>query len=332
VAVITVSSGRQFPADEGETLLDAALRADIALEYSCRTGRCSSCKAQVRSGSTTALHDETGLSEAERAAGWILSCVRSAASDVVLEVQDLGGVRLHPARTWPCRIQSLERLAPDVMKVVLRLPPTSALNFHPGQYVDLIGPDGLRRSYSVANAPAADKHIELHIREVPGGALSAYWFGRAQANDLLRLHGPLGTFFVRGTAGLHLVFLATGTGIAPVKAMLEGLQALSAAEHPASVTVYWGGRTEQDLYWCPEGAAATACRFVPVLSRAGTGWHGTRGHVQQALLADAPDLQRTLVYACGSDAMIHGAREALLAAGLPPERFHSDAFVCSAPA
>lgn len=330
--LITLPSGKQFAAQDGESLLDAALRAEVALEYSCRTGRCSSCKSQVRSGSTTALHPETGLSEAERADGWILSCVRSATSDVLLDVQDLGGVKLYPARTWPCRIQALQRLAPDVLQVMLRLPPTADFGFQPGQYVDLIGPDGVRRSYSVANAPAANKLLELHIREVPGGALSRYWFGAAKANDLLRLHGPLGTFFLRGTAGMHLAFLATGTGIAPVKAMLEGLAALAPAEQPASVTVYWGGRTEQDLYWQPEGAAATACRFVPVLSRASDGWTGTRGHVQQALLADAPDLQRTLVYACGSDAMIHGAQAALLAAGLPAERFHSDAFVCSAPA
>ena len=184
----------------------------------------------------------------------------------------------------------------------------------------------------MANAPAEDKLLELHIREVPGGVLSSYWFGAANANDLLRLHGPLGTFFLRGTSGMHLVFLATGTGIAPVKSMLEGLKAMPADEQPTSITVYWGGRTKQDLYWRPDGATAAACRFEPVLSRAGADWNGTRGHVQQALLAETPDLLRTLVYACGSDAMIHDARETLLSAGLPPKHFHSDAFVCSAPA
>jgi CDP-4-dehydro-6-deoxyglucose reductase len=331
MAVITISSGRQFAAEESESLLDAALRADVALEHSCRTGRCSSCKAQVRSGSTVARHEETGLNAAERDAGWVLTCVRSATSDVRLDVQDLGNVRLIPARTWPCRIQVLERLAPDVVKVVLRLPPTSDFSFHPGQYLDLIGPGGVRRSYSVANAPRADKLVELHIREVNGGAMSAYWFGSAKANDLLRLHGPLGTFFLRETAGLHLAFLATGTGIAPVKAMLEGLTTLPQDARPASVSVYWGGRTAADLYWNPKHVDFEHS-FVPVLSRAGADWDGVRGHVQQALLADVPDLARTVIYACGSDSMIHGARTALLAAGLPEHHFHSDAFVCSAPA
>lgn len=329
---ITLPSGRQFAADDNEAILDAALRAGLTLEHSCRSGRCSSCKTQVGSGHTIALHDESGLSVAEREAGWILSCVRRATTDTTLKgVQDLGDVRLIPARTWPCRIQVLEKLAPDVVRVVLRLPPTSDFLFYPGQYIDLIGPGGVRRSYSVANAPRADKLVELHIREVPGGALSAYWFGQAKVNDLLRLHGPLGTFFLRGAAGLHLAFLATGTGIAPVKAMLEGLQSLPQEQRPASISVYWGGRTSADLYWAPEGIDVEH-RFVPVLSRAGADWSGARGHVQQMLLAEAPDLSRTLVYACGSDAMIHGAREALLAAGLPEQRFHADAFVCSAPA
>lgn len=327
---VTISSGNRFAAQDGETLLDAALRAGVSLQYSCRTGRCSTCKAQVPSGSTLALHDETGLDSAEREAGWILSCVRTATTDVRLDVQDLSGVRLYPARTWPCRIQALRRPAADVLEVVLRLPPTSDFSFHPGQYIEIIGPGGARRSYSVANAPAADKLIELHIRQVGGGAMSRYWFDNAQVNDLLRLHGPLGTFFLRAIAGRDLVFLATGTGIAPVKAMIEGLAALPQAERPDSVTAYWGGRTVADLYWNP-GDIEVEHRFVPVLSRAGDEWHGARGHVQHILLADAPALHRTVVYACGSDAMIHGAREALLAAGLAAANFHSDAFVCSAP-
>lgn len=332
MASITISGGRHFAANDGETLLDAALRAGVALEHSCRSGRCSSCKARVIEGDTVALQAETGLSELERKAGWVLGCVRSATSDVVLEVGELGdGVRLPPARTWPCRIQSLRRLAPDVLQILLRLPPTSGLGFFPGQYVDLIGPGGIRRSYSIANAPAADRLLELHVREVPGGAFSAYWFGAARANDLLRLHGPLGTFFLHGCAGRHLAFLATGTGIAPVKAMLEGLAAMPQGERPLSVTVYWGGRSEADLYWDPAGLDV-AHRFVPVLSRAGQGWQGKRGHVQQALLGDAPDLQRTLVYACGSPAMIDAARAALLDGGLPAGHFRADAFVCSAPA
>jgi CDP-4-dehydro-6-deoxyglucose reductase len=327
--IITTSAGKRFVAQPGETLLDAALRGGVSLEHSCRTGRCSSCKAKVLAGTTIALHDEAGLSQAEREAGWILSCVRSATSEAHLEMQDLGAVPLFPSRTWPCRIQTLQRVAADVFKVVLRLPPTNEFTFHPGQYVDVIGPGGLRRSYSVANAPSTDKQIELHIRQVNCGAMSAYWFDKAQVNDLLRLHGPLGTFFLRDIAGMDLVFLATGTGIAPVKAMLEGLKGVPRTEQPTSISVYWGCRTWADLYWHPD-ASDFELRFVPVLSRADVTWQGARGHVQDALLADAPDTSRMLVYACGSNTMIHSAQERLRAAGLPDKRFHSDAFVCSA--
>ncbi len=330
--LITTTSGKQFSAAEGESLLDAALRAEVTLAYSCRTGRCSTCKGQVRDGSTVVIHDESGLTQAERDAGWILTCARTATSEVELEVEDLG-VELFAAKTFPCRIHALERLSPDVVKVLLRLPPASDLRYYPGQYLDVIGHNGLRRSYSVANAPAADKRIELHIRQVPGGAMSQYWFEQAKPNDLLRLNGPLGTFFLRDTAGMNLVFLATGTGIAPVKAMLEGLSETLQELRPQSVTVYWGGRTEQDMYW-DSASLDVQHRFIRVLSRADESWGGVRGHVQDAFLADtstnATDLQNTAVYACGSDAMIQSAREQLMAAGLPERRFHSDAFVCSA--
>ena len=326
---VTLSSGKAFNAHDNETLLDAGLRAGVALAYSCRTGRCSSCRSYVTSGTTRALHAEMGLTAAQRDAGWVLGCVRVAESDVVLEVEDLGDIHLPGARTLPCRIQSLEAMSPNVLRVILRLPPTTDFNFVPGQYVDVIGSAGVRRSYSIANAPAADKRIELHVRQVPGGAMSAYWFGQARANDLLRLYGPLGTFFPRDVVGRDLVFMATGTGIAPVKAIIEGVAQWPASQRPRSVAVYWGGRRPEDLYWTPV-APGLAFRFVPVLSRADDGWAGARGHVQQALLADSPDWSLTTVYACGSDLMIQDAHARLVAAGLPYRRFASDAFVCSA--
>lgn len=329
--LITLDDGRQFEAGENESLLDAAFRADVVLEHSCRTGRCSSCKARTDSDTTVAIHDETGLTERERAEGWILACVRRATRDTILHAKALGTMKVPEARTLPCRIQSLERLAPDVLRVVLRLPPNGSFSFLPGQYIDVIGPGGVRRSYSMASAPTPDNRLELHVREVPDGVLSRYWFQQAKENDLLRLNGPRGTFALQGAAGLDLVFLATGTGIAPVKAMLEGLHNLPPAEHPASVTLYWGGRVATDLYWRPD-ANVGSVRFVPVLSRATADWNGARGHIQQVFLDSSPALERTLVYACGSDAMIQAARSTLIAAGLPGDRFHADAFVCSAPA
>jgi CDP-4-dehydro-6-deoxyglucose reductase len=245
-----------------------------------------------------------------------------------LEIDDLGDVVLPEAKTFPCRIQSIERLAHDVLRVMLRLPPTSVFEYFAGQYVDVIGAEGLRRSYSIANAPRADKQIELHIREVRDGAMSRYWFQQAKTNDLLRLRGPLGTFFLRRQAGKDLVLLATGTGIAPVKAILENLAAMPLDALPRTVTVYWGGRRSADLYWHPP--ENTGMQVVRVLSRANDDWTGERGHVQDVMLRKHAYLADTLVYACGSDAMIHGAQAKLRAAGLPDRQFHSDAFVCSA--
>ena len=161
--------------------------------------------------------------------------------------------------------------------------------------------------------------------------MSQYWFEQAKVNDLLRLNGPLGTFFLRDIQGLDLIFLATGTGIAPIKSILEGLACCAQPHGARSITVFWGGRVEADLYW-DAGSAGIDHAFVPVLSRAGQSWAGARGHVQQALLAQARDWQRTAVYACGSEAMIHDARQLLIGAGLNERRFLSDAFVCSAAA
>lgn len=323
-----ISSGRRFACNAGENILDAALRQGVVLEYSCRTGRCGTCRARLTSGSTTAEHVEIGLSAEEQAAGWILTCVRTADSDVSLDVEDLTGIVVHPVRTLPCRVSSVEHLAADVVRVVLRLPPNAPLTYRAGQYVDVIAQGGLRRSYSIANAFAAKGEIELHIRQVSEGRLSAYWFGSAKVNDLLRLRGPLGTCFLRNVAGSDLVFLATGTGIAPIKAMLEELGSAEPAAAPRSVSLYWGGRVRQDLYWDPHDVGFDGL-FVPVLSRAGVDWNGARGHVQDVLLANRPDLSRALIYACGSDAMIRAARQRLVDAGLVERSFRSDAFVTS---
>ena len=331
MAHISTSSGKRFDIAAGETLLDAALRADVSWSYSCRTGRCGTCKARVSDGETTPVHHELGLSDAEAADGWILTCVRSAQTDIELDIEDLGDVRLIHPRTLPCRIHALERLSDEIVKVHLRLPPTSQFEFHCGQYVDVIAQAGLRRSYSIASAPTSDKHLELHVRRVPGGAMSTYWFEHAKVNDLLRLNGPLGTFFLRDIQGLNLVFLATGTGIAPVKAILEGMGQRTEPHGARSVAVFWGGRVESDLYW-DASDCGIAHDYVPVLSRAGPSWQGYRGHVQQAALAQPRDWSRTAVYACGSEAMIQSSRQLLTEAGLPTRRFQSDAFVCSSAA
>ena len=326
--VVTLANGRSFTAERGVSILDAALAAGLVLEHSCRTGRCGSCKSRLTSGSTVLLRDESSLSAEEIADRWILTCTREAESSVALDIEDLSALAGITPKILPCRISAIATLAPDVVRVELRLPPSAGFALLAGQYVDVIGPLGIKRSYSVASDMRTPDKIELHIRQVDGGAMSDYWFKEAKVNDLLRFRGPLGTFFLRESAGLELVFLATGTGYAPVQAMLKQLDTLERSAWPASTRVFWGARSSRDIYSEP-----TACtqnfKFTPVLSRADATWAGARGHVQDVLLAEQPDFANAVVYACGSSTMIGSARTALTAAGLSPNRFYADAFVSS---
>lgn len=328
VAVISLVSGKKFSTFGSESIFNAAAKQGVNLPFSCKTGRCSTCKCKVLRGESVATVDELGLTLEEKAQGFILCCVRTALTDMLIEVEDLGDQVIPEVKTLPTRISSFEKLSPDVLSVKLRLPPNSSFTFLAGQYIDVIGPRGIRRSYSVANAPTSATELQLHIRAVQSGAMSQYWFEQAKVNDLLRINGPLGSFFIRPLTGLHLVFLATGTGIAPVKAMLEQMAIAHASDRPLSATLYWGGRESQDLYadptkWHP------SLQYVPVLSRAPIEWIGEHGYVQKALIRNNLDWSNTVVYACGSNAMIQSAKVELTKAGLPDKRFYSDAFVPS---
>lgn len=341
MAQVMIPEGRRFECAPTQTLLSAAVSAGVVIDHSCRTGRCGSCRARVLDGSTRLLGSEPGLSDDERNEGWVLTCMRGAASDLSLDLHDLGSGAASKPRIWPCRIETLQALAENVQHVVLRLPsgaPTQGLSWLSGQYVDVIGPQGVRRSYSVASTAAADStRMHLHVRRVDGGAMSRYWFVQARPGDLLRLEGPLGTFFLRDVAGLHVALLATGTGIAPMLALLDDVEALEPARRPASLHLFWGGRRPADLYLdrvlAERAARWPLLSYVPVLSAADAHWSGVRGHVQQAWRAAAAaggiDAAASRVYACGNDAMVRDARRLLTAQGLPPRRFHADAFVCS---
>lgn len=328
MSVVTLNTGRSFSADAVTSILDAALNAGIVLEYSCRTGRCGVCKAPVEAGETVLLRPEDeSLSTAEAAQGLILTCCRAAAGDLSLDVEPLDRLAGIEIRTMPARIVSIDRLAADIVKVVLRTPPTSPLRFLPGQYVDVLA-EGVRRSYSLANAPRADGLLELIVKRYEGGVLSRYWIERAKANDLVRLEGPLGTFFLRDEGPTNLLFLATGTGIAPVKALLEELATDPARGARHRIDVFWGNREAESFCWDPVDLGLDI-GFHHLLSGGNATWTGRRGYVQDAALRDGFDPADTAVYACGSNAMIASAREAMLGLGLPAKRFFADAFVSS---
>jgi CDP-4-dehydro-6-deoxyglucose reductase, E3 len=326
--LVNLTSNKSFEISPEQTILEAASLRGIAIPYSCNSGRCSACKCKVIRGTTLAIKHEDGLSDKEKTDGWILSCARTANSNLELAVENLDKFTLPAIKNLPARIDSINRLASNVSIVTLRLPPTAEFDFIPGQFINVIGPKGIQRSYSLANSDLAERKLELHIRFVDGGVMSQYWFDHAKVNDLVRINGPLGTFFLRDLKGLDLVFLATGTGIAPIKSMLNSLLALSPDEQPLSVTLLWGGRTRGDLYMHPL-TTSVGYHYVPVLSRADSEWVGACGYVQNVFLSLSPNLSNSIIYACGSAEMIHGAQTSLAAVGLPSHRFYSDAFICS---
>jgi CDP-4-dehydro-6-deoxyglucose reductase len=325
---VILNTGRSFPADPSISILDAARNAGVSLEYSCRTGRCGICKAQALSGTTAILRQEDeSLDTADAARGMILTCCRAAVDDVMLDVEPLDRLEGIEIRTMPARIVSIERLAPDIISIVLKTPPAMPLRFLPGQYVDVLT-DGVRRSYSLANAPREDGLLELLVKRYPGGHLSAYWFERAKPNDLIRLEGPFGTFFLRDDLATNILFLATGTGIAPVKAILEELAATPERASRRRIHVFWGNREAESFCWDPV-TLGIDIGFHHLLSGVNGNWDGRRGYVQEAAISDGFDPAETVVYACGSNAMIGSARTVFTSLGLPARRFFSDAFVSS---
>jgi CDP-4-dehydro-6-deoxyglucose reductase, E3 len=327
--LVTLRNSRTFIADTATSILEAARSQGITLEYSCRTGRCGICKAPVTSGETIILRPEgESLSPAEAAQGLILTCCRAAIGPLALDIEPLDRLYGIEIKTIPARIVSLDLVAPDIVKLVLKTPPTSPLRFVAGQYVDIIAEGGVRRSYSLANAPRSDGLLEFIIKRYEGGVLSAYWFERAKPNDLLRLEGPFGTFFLRDQRPGNILFLATGTGIAPVKALLEELAANPALAAGHRLTVLWGNREPESFWWEPS-ALGLDLAFHCLLSGGNAGWSGGRGYVQDAAINHGFNPHEMVVYACGSSAMIDSARSQLLALGLPARRFFSDAFVSS---
>ncbi|HEX5371265.1 MAG TPA: CDP-6-deoxy-delta-3,4-glucoseen reductase [Aquabacterium sp.] len=339
-SVTIVPSGRQFTMQRDETVLSAALHVGIGLPYGCKDGACGSCKCKLVEGRVIhGAHQSKALSEADEAAGYMLSCCATPQTDLVIESRQVVGMGDYPIQKMPTRVTTLTRPAPDVAVLRLQLPANNNFGYRAGQYVEFILKDGQRRSYSMANAPHTVKDpavngIELHIRHMPGGLFTDQVFSTMKEKDILRMEGPMGTFFVREDSLRPIVLLASGTGFAPIKAIIEHL-AHKGNQRP--VVLYWGCRSKADLYlhdWAEQQAAALPwLRYVPVLSepRADDAWSGRTGFVHQAVLQDLPDLSGYEVYACGAPVMVDAARrEFTSAAGLPEEFFYADAFTSQA--
>jgi CDP-4-dehydro-6-deoxyglucose reductase len=323
-----------------ETVLSAAIHAGIGLPYGCKDGACGSCKCKLLEGRVIhGAHQDKALSQAEEAAGYMLTCCATPQTDLVLESKQVVGVGDNPVVKMPTRVTSLTRAAPDVMVLRLQLPATHNFGFRAGQYIEFVLRDGHRRSYSMANAPHAVKAagiegMELHIRHMPGGLFTDHVFKTMKDKEILRLEGPFGTFFLREDSQRPIVLLASGTGFAPVKAMIEDMRHKGITRPTA---LYWGCRARADLYmhdWALQQASELPwLRYVPVLSdaRVDDAWTGRTGLVHHAVLADLPDLSAHEVYACGAPIMVQSARDDFIRqAGLPEEYFFADAFTSEA--
>lgn len=329
------NTGHEFPANPGECILDAATTAGLMLPYGCRDGACGSCKGKLISGEIDyGTYAEKALSADEKAKGYTLFCQAKPLSDVVIEAREVRKAGDIPVRKLPARVAKLERVADDVMVLSLKLPANERLQFIAGQYIDILLRDGSRRSFSLGNAPHDDEHLQLHIRQVAGGAYTGHVFTAMKEKEILRFEGPLGTFFLREESDKPMVLVASGTGFAPIKSLIE--ESLSKGiKRP--MTLYWGGRRPKDLYMnalCEQWAAEHPhIKYVPVISDAlpEDNWSGRSGFVHRAVMADFPDLSGHQVYACGVPIMVDSAQKDFITqCKLPENEFYCDSFTTAA--
>ena len=329
-------SGQHFQVEDGETVLAAALRQGLVLPYGCKNGACGTCKGRIVSGSVDyGVYQAKALPDEDKARGKALFCQAKPLSDLVVEARTIGAAKGIEVKMLPCRVQKLERLADDVMALHLKLPANEKLVFLAGQFIEFLLKDGTRRSFSMANAPHDAELLQLHVRHVVGGQFTDHVFGKMKERDILRFEGPLGTFFLREDSAKPIVFVASGTGFAPIKSIIE-----AAVQKGVSrpMTLYWGGRRPKDLYMnaLAEGWAAQGLlKYVPVISEAlpEDGWSGRSGFVHRAVMEDLPDLSGHQVYACGVPVMVDAARTDFTGScGLPEDEFYADSFTTQADA
>jgi CDP-4-dehydro-6-deoxyglucose reductase len=328
-------SEHSFDCNDDETVLAAAMRADLMVPYGCRNGACGTCKSRLLEGVVDYGQYQPGtLTDAEKKQGYALLCVARAKTDLAIEVREVrkaGDIRI---RKLPCRIEKIEKVAADVAIVSLKLPANDRLQYLAGQYVDFLLKDGRRRSFSIATAPENDALLDLHVRHVPGGYFSGQLFDEFKGREILRIEGPLGNFFLREDSDKPIILVAGGTGFAPIKAVIEH------AFHRGTdrqIVFYWGVRSRADLY-LPDLPAEWQRRhpnfsFIPVLSDplSDDRWTGRTGFVHKAVMTDFSDLSGYQVYACGGPAMIEAARREFSGLRrLPPDAFYADSFTYAA--
>ncbi|MSQ50663.1 MAG: CDP-6-deoxy-delta-3,4-glucoseen reductase [Betaproteobacteria bacterium] len=325
----------QFQVEPEESILQAALAAGLVIPYGCRDGACGSCKGKLIEGNIDyGEYSRTALSDEERAAGSALFCQARPLGDVVIEARSVRAAGDIQVRILPSRLTKIERVTEDVVILYLKLPATERFQFIAGQYLDILLRDGTRRSFSMGNAPHDDEFVQLHVRHVPGGSFTDHVFLKMKEREILRFEAPLGTFALQEESAKPIVFVASGTGFAPIKSIIE--TAFRAGITRAMV-LYWGGRRRGDLYmnelpvkWAAEHANF---KYVPVISEGlpEDNWSGRTGFVHRAVMQDFPDLSAHQVYACGVPVMVDAARKDFTTLCLlPEEEFFCDSFTTAA--
>ena len=324
------SSGREFTAEEKETVLAAALRQGVMLPYSCRNGACGTCKGKLVSGEVDyGTYEPKAMSETERQQGHALFCQAKPLSDLVIEAKEIAAAKDIPIRIMPARVVQMEKLADDVMRLSLKLAEGQRLQYLAGQYIDILLSGNQRRSFSLSTSPLSDELLQLHIRHVPGGHFTDHVFEKMKEKDLLRFQGPFGMYFLREDSDRPAILVAGGTGFAPIKGMLEYAFA-QGIKRP--LHLYWGVRAKRDLYlpdlpqtWAKEHSHF---KFTPVLSepKPEDHWNGRQGWVHEAVAADYPDLSGYEVYASGPPPMIDALKGVVKKHGLPEDRLYYDSF------
>lgn len=321
-------SGHEFTVDAGESILDAALRQGLTMPYGCRSGFCGSCKGKLVSGEVEYENGEPEtLSDQDRLVGMALFCIARPSSDITIEVKEIETAAEIPVKNFNVKIARKEKFSEDVLGIWLKMPDDHRLQYLAGQYIDILLPDGRKRAFSIANAPHDDAYLQLHIRRIAGGSFTTELFENTQEKSLLRVEGPKGNFYLREDSDRPIILLATGTGFAPVKALIEHAIAEGVSR---PMHLYWGGRVEADLYMQALARSWAETHdniyYTPVLSQPAAGWMGRTGYVQQAVMEDFDDLSGFEVYACGLPRMVHEALDALAARGLDAGHYYSDAF------
>ena len=319
--------GAQVSCREDQTILDACLREGIWLPHACTHGTCGTCKAVVVDGEVD-FGDASpyALLDSERDEGAVLICVATPKADTVIEgevdVED--GVDVHPVRDYTGAVTTLDDVAPDVRRVVIAL--DRPLAFNAGQYVQLQLPSGETRPYSVASAPSDGSRIELHVKRTPGGAASDGWiFKELAVGDSIRLSGPYGRFSFRSARDEPILLLGSGTGLAPLKAILCHL---AERDDPPQTVLYHGVRTRADLYehdWLTAFAAQHEWfTYRPALSQ--DTWDGRTGRVPALVAQDYPKAGGHVAYICGSPDMVDDTMKALMRARLFPKDIYREHF------